>query len=444
MNVIGFLFLLITSVAILRLPRSWAPLPLLMAACYITFAQVLMVGPFHFTIVRVLVLLGVLRALARRERLPGGLNRLDWVMIMWGTWEVFASVFHRPFGDALVLRLGIAYNTLGIYFLMRMFCQGTKDIVQIIQIIAFLLVPVAMEMANEKGTGRNLFAMLGGISEVVEVRDGKLRAAGPFGHAILAGTVGAMCIPLMIGVWRQNRVTAVIGLVAASTMVISSTSSGPLMSVMFGLLGLGIWRWRHLTGRMRIAAVIGYILLDLVMKDPAYFLFSRIDLTGSSTGWHRVELIRSASRHLNEWWFAGTDYTRHWMINGLPSMPSHCDITNHYLAYGVSGGLPLMILFICALWVAFSNVGQYLELRAEAPFPERFLVWSVGANLFAHTITCFSVSYFDQSIVFLCVTLGILGSLPATAAAAAEEESDSEGSPDAFQDERDVKSSKAV
>jgi len=31
----------------------------------------------------------------------------------------------------------------------------------------------------------------------------------------------------------------------------------------------------------------------------------KIDLTGSSTGWHRAELIDSALRHFNEWWLVG-------------------------------------------------------------------------------------------------------------------------------------------
>ncbi len=227
----------------------------------------------------------------------------------------------------------------------------------------------------------------------------------------------------MIGIYRQHRRPARIGLMACFGIIIASKSSGPLMSVAFGVVALGLWRWRHLTREMRIAGVLGYILLDMVMKDPAYFVLSRIDLTGSSTGWHRAELIRSAIEHLREWWFAGTDYTRHWMPYGVSASEDHCDITNQYLFYGVWGGLPLMILFICALWLAFRYVGESLRLKEEAPFEKQFLIWSVGAALFAHAATCVSVAYFEQSVMFLYLNLGLVGSLHATALAVAQDES---------------------
>jgi hypothetical protein len=429
MNGLAIIFLLVTAAALLALPRRWAPLPLLMGACYMTPGQSIDIGPFHFTVLRLLLLLGVIRVLIRQERLPGRLNGLDWLLLLWGAWQVCSSAFHKPFGEALVFRLGIAYNVLGIYFLVRVFCRNVEDMIQIIKLTAFLLVPVALEMVSEKLTGRNLFGLLGGIPEEVLVRDGKLRAQGPFGHAILAGTVGAMCLPLMIGIWRQHRLPAMIGLAACLAMVIASKSSGPLMSTAFAVFALMLWRWRHLTRQMRIGAVIAYVLLEIVMKDPAYFVIARIDLTGSSTGWHRAELMRSALRHLREWWFAGTDYTRHWMIVGLPAHPDSCDITNHYLWNGVQGGLPLMFLFIAALWVGFRYVGQGLRLRAESPFAEQFLVWSLGATLFSHAATCFSIAYFEQSVIFLYLTLAVLGSLRATASVAVSEQATSEGVP---------------
>jgi len=152
---------------------------------------------------------------------------------------------------------------------------------------------------------------------------------------------------------------------------------------------------------MRIAAVVGYILLNLVMKAPAYFLIARIDLISSSTGWHRAELIRQAIAHLNEWWFAGTTYTRHWMPYGVSWSKDHCDITNQYIGYGVFGGLPLMLLFIGALWTAFRYVGKFLDRNANGDVGDSWVAWALGAALFAQAASCVSVYYFDQSFIFL-------------------------------------------
>jgi hypothetical protein len=39
------------------------------------------------------------------------------------------------------------------------------------------------------------------------------------------------------------------------------------------------------------------------------------------------------------------------------------------------------------------------------------MIWSVGAALLSHVATCISVSYFDQSYIFLFVNLALIGSL---------------------------------
>jgi hypothetical protein len=421
MNIFAAIFLILTSWALLALPRRWALLPLLLGACYMTAGQVIMLGPFHFTVLRVLLLVGAIRILIYGERLEGGINGLDLLVIIWGVWLLCSSAFHTPISEALVFRLGWIYNTLGFYFLVRIFCRSKEDVIQMLRILAIVLVPLAIEMVNEKLTGRDLFYIFGDVTEQVLMRDGKYRATGPFGHAILAGTVGAVCAPLIIGIWARHRRAAVIGLVACLGIIIASTSSGPLMSLFIGVFALTLWKWRRLTRHMRMAAVIGYILLLFVMNDPPYFLMARIDLTGSSQGYHRAELIRSAFAHSGEWWFAGTDQTRHWMPYGVAFSEKSSDITNHYLNYGVWGGMPLMFLFICELWIGFRYVGRSLLLQGEAPFEERFLTWSLGAGLFAHAVTCISVAYFDQSSIFLYLNMAAIGSTYAFTLAAARD-----------------------
>jgi hypothetical protein len=149
--------------------------------------------------------------------------------------------------------------------------------------------------------------------------------------------------------------------------------------------------------------VAAYLALAVVMNDPPYFIMARIDLTGSSTGWHRAELIRAAFAHLSEWWIAGTDYTRHWMPYGINWSPDHSDITNHYLQMGVLGGIPLMLLFGFGVSAGFGLVGRALQNDATPARP--FYVWAIGASLFAHALTFLSVTYYDQSIAFFYLTL---------------------------------------
>ena len=72
-------------------------------------------------------------------------------------------------------------------FLLRIFCHSIDDVVRLCRITAVLLVPLAIEMVYEILFSSNLFSVLGGVSEIPAVREGHVRAQGPFAHAILPG-----------------------------------------------------------------------------------------------------------------------------------------------------------------------------------------------------------------------------------------------------------------
>jgi hypothetical protein len=217
----------------------------------------------------------------------------------------------------------------------------------------------------------------------------------------------------MIGIWRKHPRIAKGGLGACLLMVVTSASSGPVASLLVSVFALLFWRWRQYTRQVCIAAFAGYILLDAIMNAPAYYLLARIDLAGGSTGWHRAALIEASIKYFGEWWFSGTDYTAHWMPTGVPWSDDHTDITNYYLGLGVKGGLPLMVLFMMMMWAGFRNIGTTLRLQVEddSAGEDQFFVWSIGASLLAHAATAISIAYFDQSVVFIYLTLGLTTSL---------------------------------
>ena len=411
MNAFGTLFVLLNAAAILLLPLRWAPLPLLLGACYMTLGQGIELGPLNFPIIRILIAVGLLRVLASGKAPAGGLNGMDGAMLAWALWAVLSSLFHEEPAASLVNRLGLVYNACGIYFLLRVFCRSADDVVVLCRATAILLVPLALEMVVERFSGRNLFSALGGVPELSDVRGGTVRAQGPFLHAILAGSVGAACLPLMVAIGSRHRATAVAGSLACLAVIYTSGSSGPVLSAAIGVLALVAWPLRRHLRSIRWAIVLAYVALELVMNAPAYYALARIDVTGSSTSWHRAELVHAALTHLSEWWLIGTDHTRHWMAYGVPWSARHIDITNYYLMMGVYGGLPLMLLFIWVLVKGFSYVGRQLKVvEGRGDSGSALTIWGLGAALIAHSATMISVSYFDQSVLFLYITLaGIAG-----------------------------------
>ena len=281
-----------------------------------------------------------------------------------------------------------------------------------LRILAWLLVPVAIEMMAEHIIRQNYFgAFFGGISDQVYMRAGKIRAQGPFVHPLLAGTVGAVCFPLFLGIWNKYRVSAAVGLAACLVIVPASNSSGPLMSLLFATMALLLWFARPWLRAIQWSVVTAYVAATILMTRPAYYLISKIDLTGSSTGWHRSRLIEMAFSHIDEWWAFGTDYTVHWMGLGVDSNDKMSDITNYYIWMGVVGGLPAMLLLIAILWRAFAWVGRIVRDAPIEMAEHKFLIWCLGAGLFAHAMSSLSMGYPDQSMMFFWLNVGAISSL---------------------------------
>ena len=419
MSAPGILFALVTAGLLFALPRRWSILPFLIGAAYIPFGQEMEIGPLHFTGVRILVAVGLLRAVSKGEQLAGGINLLDKLMIFWALWFVCASAFHE--GEAFVTRLGEIFTDLGIYFLGRIYLQDLDDIRRVFKLICVVFIPLAAILLLEKATGKNFFGLIfGGWTEAL-VRNGHVRAQGPFEHPILAGTVGAACLPMALYFWRENRKLALLGLASTGSIIVASASSGPIMTALSIFVAMALWKIRSRLRTIRWTVVVLLIVLNFVMSDPVYFLVARVDIAGGSTGWYRAQLIRSAFEHIDEWWLAGTDITRDWMPVVINE--KNTDITNYYIRMGVWGGLPLMAIFMAILGSAFAAVGRALRSSANAPFEQQFLIWTLGAILFGHATTFFSVSYFDQTVVFLYLLLAAIGSLGAAVAITAPVES---------------------
>jgi hypothetical protein len=407
MNSVALGFVLCAAIALAALPRQWAALPFLVATCYVPLEVGVQLGSFNFYVLRLMIAVAILRALIRQEGLSTPPNGLDRLILLWATIALTSSIFYADAGAVLVNRLGLVYTGCGTYFVLRTLCPSFEDAIRLCRITAILLIPLAVIILYEKQTGSNLFSIFGGgVNETSSVRDGVVRAQGPFAHSILAGSVGGTCLPLVMALFQRNRALTI----SCLTLVFSSGSSGPILTLAFGIIGLLLWTWRDRVRLLRWIAVIGYVALDIVMKAPAYYLLARIDLTGSSTSWHRAALIEAAIDHLSEWWLAGTSYTRHWLPYGVEWSGNHIDITNYYLRMGVDGGLPLMAAFIAILAKAFSIVGKSVHGNDGARPTYAFQRWALGASLFAHSATFMSVSYFDQTVAFLYLTLALIGS----------------------------------
>lgn len=411
LNLLGLSFGLLMAVLMILVPRRYAAIPFLMGACYVTLGQRLVVLTLDFTMFRILIFFGLLRLFLRWEIYSLKLNAIDKAII----WYVIASVatYTILWGtfESFINRIGLAYNVIGIYFLFRFLIRDFEDVNRIIRSMAVIIVPLGIAALLENATGRNIFAFLGGISEFSAIRDGKLRCQVTFGDPILAGTFAATLMPLFVGLWFRNgfaRKLGIIGFVASSIITYLSSSSGPAIVYLFGIIGFMMWPFRRMMRTVRWGILITIIFLHIIMKAPVWALMWRMSQLVGGTGYHRYELMDAFISHFWEWWLLGTTYTAHWGPFVLPNTPNMVDITNQYILVGIQGGLLSMILFIAVIAYSFRAIGRAMNASQNQQVFIRVILWSMGIALFSHTASYISVAYFDQLVVFWYMLLAMV------------------------------------
>ena len=401
LNPIVAAILLIAGLLILVLPRNKALTPFLLTAFLIPSDQVLVLMGLHFPLLRLLLLFAGLRLLLIKVQgqgplLSGGVNKIDKVVILLALTSAIAGILLNRNAQAVVYQLGLLYTAFGVYFFLRCMIRNQDDVIKTIRTFAVIAAVLGCIMLYEQlAHGRNPYALLGGAKASYFAmdlgRDGKVRATATFGTPILAGTLGAVLMPLFVGLWtskREHRLIAAIGFLGATLMVGASHSSTPAFAYLFGLLGLCLWPLRNRTRAIRWGIVILLIGLQAAMKAPVYHLITRMSISGSS--YHRYALIDETVRHFGEWWLFGTNNNANWGWD----MWDTCD---EYVSRAVSSGLLGLILFIAIIVLGFKYLGN--ARKATTDKKEALFLWAMCAALLAQTMAFLGVSYWDQSIV---------------------------------------------
>ncbi len=405
---LGLLAVAMLGSCVLLLPRRWAAVPLLVMACFIPSAQRIVVVGLDFDFLRIMVLFGFGRLLLRNEHLAFSWQMLDKALILWTISAVVFFVIQHGTVSALVNRLGFAFDVFGMYFLFRCLVRDWIDVDRIILGFILISIPVAYFSLVERSTGRNMFAIFGGVPAITVIREGRLRCQGAFSHPILAGCFWASVIPLIATRWwksTQDRVWVITGLVSVIVIVICCASSTPTLGIISALVGGLMFFLRRQMRCVRWGVLLTLIVLHIMMQAPVWHLIARISAVGGSTGWHRYNLINQTIIHFGDWCVSGCfgQTVESWGIwKG--------DVTNQYILEGIRGGFTTMCLFFAIIVIAFSKVGKLWRLQADSKY-RLALSWALGVSLFAQCMMFIGVSYFGQIIIIWYLLLAIIGSL---------------------------------
>ena len=413
--------LLIAIPAILFLRRKYALAPVLLLAFLVPLGQQVVVGGVHITVLRIVILTGLIRMVSSK---PGKLDTLDKLFLLWACIRAVAFLLLFTEMAALINQFGFLWDTVGGFLLLRFLVQGEEDVERLIRVLALISIILATCMFYERIWDVNVFGYLGGISIAPTVREGALRAQGPFAHALLAGTFGATLLPLFVWLWttRTSRIIAASGLVASTAITVLSASSSPIIAYAAAVFAICLWPLRNYLRIFRWGFVIALTAIALVMKAPVWFLIARVDLIGGSSGYHRAMLIDQFLRHFSDWWLFGTNANGTWGWDLW-------DTCNQYVTEGESGGLATLICFVALISCAFTRLGR--ARRTEAGnLTREWYFWSLGAALFAHVVAFWGIAYFDQTrmLWFAMLATVVAATAPAMARENVEESETTEQS----------------
>jgi hypothetical protein len=386
--------MLIAILLILLLARKYVIIPVLLIAFLVPVGQSVYAAGVHWVVLRIVILAGLLRVGAmkfssKKPLLAGGFNKIDQAFLICVIAQAIATSLLYMDPQALVNQFGILIDFLGGYFLLRALIQDESDTFRTLKCMALLTVVLGLCMVREQVALQNIFGQIGLGRIVPEIREGKIRSQGVFQHSLTAGTFGATLLPLFFLLWKnaKAKVLAAAGILGCTVMTICSNSSTPLLAYVAGVLGMCLWPIRKKMKIVRWGIVIGLLGLQMVMKAPFWFVIAHIDLTGGSSGYHRAELVDQFIRHFSNWWLIGTKDAGTWAYDLW-------DQQNQYVGVGEGGGLLALVFFIAMISRSCAKIG--VARKAVEGLRKEWLLWFLGAALFANLVAFFGVNYFDQ------------------------------------------------
>lgn len=387
------------------LPRKYVMVPLLIGLFLCPAGQSLFLGGAHFFVTRILIFAGWLRLLASKasgHKMWNQFDSLDKVFLFWALFRSFAFLVRHPESGALMNQGGFLIDDIGGFFLIRALLPDEESIDRVIRVLVGIATVLAVTMLYEEFKGVNLYGIIGKAPIVDEVRNGHIRAQGPFEHAILAGTFAATLLPLFFWLWKsgKSRPLGVLGMLAVTVIPWTTQASTPLLAYGAALFALCFWPFRKQMRMVRWGIVGTLAGLQIVMKSNFWWVIKHVDVIGGSSGWDRANLVDQFFTHFSSWWLVGTSQNASW---GFTTW----DISNQYVAEGEVGGLVTFIAFIVLICICFRWLGNARKSAQGAPQKEWYF-WILGAALFSHVTAYFGISYFDQTRFTWFVLLAII------------------------------------
>lgn len=392
------------GILMLLAPRKYAIFPYIFVASFIPVAQRLVIFSLDFFFLRIITVFAIVRVLMRQEMRGLKFGAMDKLVVVYNLVRLIVITLQYQDSGPIIQTLGSIFDVGGMYTFFRCMIRTFDDLKAAVAALTLISIPTSVFFVMEQFTGRNFFSFMGGVPPFTEVREGKLRCQGAFGHPIIAGVFWGVFLPLIASQWfdpKKSKVFTLVGIVCCGTIVVSTNSSTSIMAILLAIVGACFYPLRKRMKSVRWAILAFLILIQLTMNGGIIYLLARINIFGGSTGWFRSYLMDRWIVYFFEWWLLGTRDTAHWAAGQLGGV-GLADVSNHYVLESVRGGLATLLLFIWLIVKAFSNVGKMMATQeVSRDISKASLTWALGIFLFINVITFISVSYFQQGTLVI-------------------------------------------
>jgi len=396
------------SFSIFLFPFNRVIVPIVVATCFMPADIAVILGPFHLYPIRILAFLSVVKLVVSGPNAAVRITKIDKLFIFYNlAGAVIYVIASKDSGQALIFQSGQLVDSLMIYYVFRKVITGTSSIMGICAVFKVCVIILLPFVIFEFFTANNLFSFLGrsGIS----VRAGEIRAAATFSHPILLGSFGAALLPMLWALYKVDRnKSTLFSVLICVFFVFSCNSSGPIVALISSVFFLAFFRWRRYGNILFYLMLFVSTIIHFVRESPIWhFIYVRVRIKPSSTGYHRYLLFDAAVKEIKEWWLLGYgDQGPQWHIKYWPwTHATFTDVTNHYLLIGVRGGLLALLPFIILCY----NAIKYLALASigASSDNDQWLWWGNAVTMIVHCISFLSVAYFGQITMFLYITIAI-------------------------------------
>jgi hypothetical protein len=371
-----------------------------MAACFVPMNQQLVVLGLNFSILRILLVVGILRLMMRGETRVVQWNTFDKLILKWVIIGSLVYIAQQVSLSAVIYKFGVMLDSLGIYWLFRHIIYEWEDVFQSVKFFAVFAIVTAPFIALEKFQETSFFSIFG--PTLGQFHRGRYRAAGPFPHFIIMGCFWASLLPFFYARIKINKDKPLyrVAIFSVLSSVYFSASSTPFVTVIAIFLFWNIYSLRMYGKTLFWMTCCGLFLLHMIMKAPLWHLMARGAFFSGSTNWYRYFLFDEFVKHTSEWFFLGTKSTAHWGA-GLT------DITNQFVLEAVRGGILTLVIFIMVVYCAVKIPGKF-SLGPVTP-EAQWMSWGICVAMLGHFVTFWGVSYFGQINMLLYFTFALVG-----------------------------------